>query len=329
METSKKSRKIPVLAAIFILLAGIFIGGYLVLNSGRGSASQLEGILSGNSFAISSCESNPNDPNKDSDYDGLKDWQEIQVYKTDPCKPDSDGDGYLDGEEIASGYDPTKKAPGDELPGTMPKTPRPLPANLTEALRQKLSQQITEDKIRAFNSSGELLSATELENYPGITASIQDIIAGNPASLFAPETIDDSQIKTIPDNSRLAIQNFAAAATAALDIKSEADPQTSQGESEMFLNALENNDFSLLEKRLKDYQDAYEKLKKLTVPSELLPLHKEQLEIISQTIKIYQGIKEINTDPLKANLALQSYELVREQFANWLKNLAEFIKAHP
>lgn len=324
MDSKHRSKKISIFVAVSILLIGILIGGYLVLKSGRGTASQLDAILGGGNFAAETCQPDPNDSNKDSDSDGLKDWQEMQIYKSDPCKTDSDGDGYLDGEEVASGYDPAKKAPEDELPGTTHKNPRELPENLTEALRQALSEQIAQNNISAFNEKGDLLSSDQLANYPAIQASIQDIIAGS-GNLFTPEKIDESQIKTIPDNSRQAIQNYAAAANASFSY-----PKTQSGsETEMFLNAIENNDFSELELHLQSYKNAYGRLKELTVPNELVSIHKEQLEIFSKLIKIYEAIKEINTDPLKANLALQAYQTATEQFLGWLQKLSEFIQAHP
>lgn len=43
----------------------------------------------------------------DSDNDGLTDTQEA-LYKTDPKNPDTDADGYKDGEEVNSSYDPLK-----------------------------------------------------------------------------------------------------------------------------------------------------------------------------------------------------------------------------
>jgi len=42
----------------------------------------------------------------DSDSDGLSDWEEIRIFDTDPLNNDSDGDTYLDGEEVQNGYDP-------------------------------------------------------------------------------------------------------------------------------------------------------------------------------------------------------------------------------
>jgi hypothetical protein len=328
MISQKKSKKLSILAAVLILLAGVLLGGYLVLKSGRGTASQLDAILGGNTLTVGVCEPNSNDPNKDSDNDGLKDWQEIQLYRTDPCKADTDGDGYTDGEEVASGYDPLKKAPGDELAGTVPKIPRPLPANLTEALRQKLSEQITQNKIAPLTAQGELLSGQELENYPAIQQTIQEITSSY-SNLFAPDKIDDSQIKTTPDNSQTAVRRYAAVAAVALSYNRSAEIYALKNENEIFLKAMESNNFSELEARLKNYQTAYENLKKLTVPSDLLPLHKEQLNIFSSLIKIYQAIRDINSDPLKANLALQNYKPLSEQFVSWLRKLTEFINAHP
>ncbi|MCR4323309.1 MAG: ferric reductase-like transmembrane domain-containing protein [Candidatus Azambacteria bacterium] len=43
---------------------------------------------------------------KDSDFDGLTDQGEVQIFKTDPTNQDTDNDGYGDGEEIMLGSDP-------------------------------------------------------------------------------------------------------------------------------------------------------------------------------------------------------------------------------
>jgi len=51
----------------------------------------------------------------DTDNDGLSDYEEVKIYKTDPLNPDTDGDIYLDGAEVKSGYNPN--GPG-KLPGT-------------------------------------------------------------------------------------------------------------------------------------------------------------------------------------------------------------------
>lgn len=43
---------------------------------------------------------------KDTDKDGLSDYDEIYIYKTSPYLSDTDSDGYLDKEEIDTGHDP-------------------------------------------------------------------------------------------------------------------------------------------------------------------------------------------------------------------------------
>ena len=47
---------------------------------------------------------NPNE--FDSDFDGLSDKLEIEKWKTDPLKKDTDGDGFGDGKEVLKGYNP-------------------------------------------------------------------------------------------------------------------------------------------------------------------------------------------------------------------------------
>ena len=44
--------------------------------------------------------------NKDTDGDGLTDWNELYLYKTSPYLEDSDSDGFSDKQEIDAGKDP-------------------------------------------------------------------------------------------------------------------------------------------------------------------------------------------------------------------------------
>jgi len=78
----------------------------------------LSGLLDGFTMPLNSnTPANTNIPRNtntssivDSDTDGLTDQEEVNVYQTDPKKPDTDGDGYTDGEEVDHGYNP--KGPG-------------------------------------------------------------------------------------------------------------------------------------------------------------------------------------------------------------------------
>jgi len=60
-----------------------------------------------------------NSNGSDTDGDGLSDYQEVKIYKTNPLNPDTDGDTYTDGAEVLAGYDPNK--PGNaRLPASFP-----------------------------------------------------------------------------------------------------------------------------------------------------------------------------------------------------------------
>lgn len=51
---------------------------------------------------------------EDTDFDGLRDDEEINTYKTNPVKRDTDEDGITDGDEILLGLNPLKKDSDDD-----------------------------------------------------------------------------------------------------------------------------------------------------------------------------------------------------------------------
>ena len=57
----------------------------------------------------------PARPGTDSDSDGLTDHEETLIYRTDPRLPDTDNDGFLDGNEVFHRYDPSAVLSGTLL----------------------------------------------------------------------------------------------------------------------------------------------------------------------------------------------------------------------
>ena len=53
----------------------------------------------------------------DTDSDGLTDIEEVEIYHSDSRMPDTDSDGFLDGNEAFNGYDPTAPPPEDLVQG--------------------------------------------------------------------------------------------------------------------------------------------------------------------------------------------------------------------
>lgn len=112
----KLSLKSQIIAAVLILGLGVFIGIWLIqkkeLSFSIEPKTNKEKEISQEKGSLANQISLTKD--KDSDKDGLADWEET-IYKTDPYNPDTDNDGYSDGEEVAAGYSPTSPSPNDKI----------------------------------------------------------------------------------------------------------------------------------------------------------------------------------------------------------------------
>jgi len=156
-------KKLPlktILVASFLAISLIlFIGAY----SKKGAFSKIN-ILGVKETTIESQE-------KDSDNDGLKDWEE-DIYGTDPLNSDTDNDGFLDGEEVSSGHNPLVKAPGDK------QVFYPLPLGESYNVTSKLFADI-ETILEAY-----LIQKSEyLNDHPEIT-SPEDYLTQTYADTF-------------------------------------------------------------------------------------------------------------------------------------------------
>ena len=153
------------------------------------------------SFAVFALAENNSSTNKniflDSDQDGLTNDEE-KMYGTDPYKADTDGDGYSDGVEISSGYDPLKHAPGDkivktgsgEVAGTA--SEKKESKNLTEELSTKvtalMNQSSTDNKDIKMEDLDNIIQGTTgndltFEDLPAIDESTIKIKKQNYSNL--------------------------------------------------------------------------------------------------------------------------------------------------
>jgi len=330
MKPQKSSKKFNLIVAIFVLLIGISLGGYLVLKSKIGTASiseQLSQILEKNKEPIKGCQPDPSDKNKDSDHDGLMDWQEV-AWQTDPCRADTDGDGYLDGEEVFSGYDPTRPAPDDRMSGQDPNKPRSLPQNLTEALAANLTKRVTDqglDSISGVLDSADLTTSDRLVN----TAIQETIILAMEG--FSLPNIPDEEIVISDDNSIEAVQAYAGKIVETIEkweVNALLIPElTAEDESEtqVIYQAIETNDFSQIDQYITFYQGAAEGIRKIAVPANFKNIHKEQIGIFQLMANIFKAVRQINQDPLRTNLALEQYEAVSNMLDQMFLKLADLL----
>ena len=93
--------------ALFLFL--VFGGGFLLLRDSLGTAQFEKTAVTGRTSGLFA-----NEAEKDSDGDGLLDWEE-GLWRTDPKNADSDGDGMPDGEEVRNSRNPLVAGPEDTI----------------------------------------------------------------------------------------------------------------------------------------------------------------------------------------------------------------------
>ncbi|KKS12932.1 MAG: hypothetical protein UU70_C0028G0001, partial [Candidatus Yanofskybacteria bacterium GW2011_GWA1_41_6] len=133
----------------FLALIALF-SVYSVFNSLSGKSAPFAAIGIENPLPV---------PDSDADHDGLTNREE-SYWNTDFQNPDTDGDGFKDGEEVASGHDPLKPGPNDLLDN---------PANLTEKIQNLVvgglySKDLKPDN-KNFDSSIGNISAVIIDDF--------------------------------------------------------------------------------------------------------------------------------------------------------------------
>lgn len=326
----KKLPIVPVLVAIFLAIGLIlFISAY----SKRGAFSQFN-LWGGNEQIIES-------QNKDTDNDGLKDWEE-ELYKTDPNNPDTDGDGYPDGEEINSGHNPLIKAPGDK------QMFYPLPLgdryNLTKKI---LSDEMLDSMIESYLlQKGEYLSdhpnITSAEEFLAQTntSTIQEMFLRALAESSSPLwekiestlsempkifdiEINDQDINVSDDNNRETIGLYLSQVSSIL--KSDNFFLQEQA-TEAVTKAFDQGDFSKIDEIIKTNDDKIEKAKKIIVPSSWKEIHKEGLALTLLIRNIFVSFRNIPSDPVRGYLAINRMEKFPNQWNELMKKALDLAK---
>jgi len=317
-------------AAVLAVMLLLFIGAY----SKREAFSRFN-FFEGKETVIES-------QNKDTDNDGLRDWEE-DLIKTDPANPDTDGDGFLDGEEMDSGHNPLIKAPADE------QTFYPLPLGEKYNITNKVFSDENMDTLFAayfaqkkeyldnhpqINSQeafannvaqstiGEMWKRSIGELYSVLSEEMQSELEKIPAIFDI--SISDSQLNISPDNSSQAIQKYLNEVTGILYannffLKEEA--------SNALTKAFEEDDFSQLDVLIKENDLRIEQAKTIIVPSTWKDIHKKGMELTILIRNIYLSFRDVLNDPLKAYLASEKLEKIPDAWNGLMNQAIELAKS--
>lgn len=242
---------------------------------------------------------------KDSDNDGLKDWEEA-LWKTDLHNKDTDGDGTPDGEEVAAGKDPLKAGPNDFL-DTATSTPNGAadsgkPKTATEAFARDFFGKY----IALMKKGGETVSE---EDQAGIVSELLSKKYITLEAIVYPASI----IKTSPDNSKTALHSYGNA-VGTIFIKNS--PKVVENELTIFENALtEKNaggkgdmEIAKLDDIILGYQKTVRDIKAMTVPSGSKDLHLDLLNSIGQVLSGIESLRASYDDPVRGLPTISFYQ---------------------
>jgi hypothetical protein len=258
------------------------------------------------------------DLNRDSDGDGLKDWEE-KIYGTDPNNPDTDGDGTSDGDEIKSSRNPLKKGPDDGISIPLP------PAedeNKTAAIANKLiNQPITQIIAESISGARPL---TDLSSNPNFQSYIEKI--GEERLLDRVIPPDRSEFVISDDNSAEAVKKyFNRVAEIYIENFSSIDSDISI----LYLAAQGNNPKAF--RRLGDNEaaigKAIEEIKKTPTPSKWLSFAKDDVWYLSKTLAAVKILKNSETDPVSSLLILRDRIALLDEIRNFYIETKTKLKA--
>jgi hypothetical protein len=143
------------------------------VNTNKNSNSNVANInlfTNTNSNTNTSVNSNTNiQSSQDTDSDGLTDIEEA-IYGTNISLPDTDGDGYVDGQEVSNGYDPMSKGKIEANGGIRLYTDTQEGYTLLYPVAWTLSEDPQNARGRMFTANGEFVEVTVQENPARLSA---------------------------------------------------------------------------------------------------------------------------------------------------------------
>lgn len=295
------SKKVAVALAIFVVIVG---GAFFATKIKNNIKYQNEQVVA---------DTQSEKLYKDSDSDGLKDWEE-ELWHTDPYNPDTNGDGISDFDEIRSGINPLGTGTADLLS--------------TSTLAAKVNPSIESDLTDTDKFSRELFAKYVSEKQNGGLGTTTDYTSFFLNYLSNNEKGDvpiykDSDFKTIPetgDSLRAYGNNFGK-------IISDSAKQFPGNELQILDDAISANDskkLDALDNPIKRYTAIRDALLSMNVPEGILPIHEKMANLLNLMISGIQNMKLVLSDPVKAMNGVSLYPDALGYFVDAIKNLHDY-----
>jgi hypothetical protein len=258
---------------------------------------------------------------KDSDNDGLKDWEEV-LWKTDPQNSDTDGDGTPDGAEVLAGRDPLKKGPSDMLnsaPKVAVSDSTANPASVAES--QNMTDNLAHDiavNLGSAEQAGNLQDVAKNKIIPSLTATDSGV-----SQKYTPSDIHVATDDTLTTIRRYGnelgsiMQSFANLSSGEeLTIVKEALAEQNEGK------------LADLAAIIGSYDALIKKYLALQVPASAVSLHTEILNLNDTVRQAIDGMSKVFEDPLFGIASVKAYRDTSGFAQLNLKNLQDYFRNH-
>ena len=141
----------------------------------------------------------------DSDYDGLTDGQEVNIYRTDPLDNDTDDDGISDGDEIALDLNPLlTDSDNDEVLDNKEKFSQNITFDGAE------SDELVDKVYVAFEGTGYINSTTSIKSVMDVDWMCSNVVGlvGEPYDLSTISEFDEATVTFKIDSTALGNTDF-------------------------------------------------------------------------------------------------------------------------
>ncbi|MDO8560886.1 MAG: hypothetical protein Q7R91_01585 [bacterium] len=248
--------------------------------------------------------------NRDSDNDGLKDWEE-KIYATDPANADTDGDSTPDGQELKDGRNPLKPGPDDKLEIPLP---QPENNNKTELLASSIaSKSLTKIVIQAANGESVNNALDEFKDPKEIDNLIASLGKEQPLDKVIQPQL--KELITTADNSPEAVKkyfNTIAKIQLVNFLNMESDI------SILYLAQSSGNvkAFRRLDANIATIEKVIAEIKQTPVPTKWVSFAKNLVWYLSKTLAAVKILRDTENDPVSSLLILQGRIQLIDDFAN-------------
>jgi len=227
---------------------------------------------------------------QDVDKDGLTNREE-SYWNTDFQNPDTDGDGYLDGEEIASGHNPSKAGPDDALldaKNITNKSGALLVAGLSEGSLKTSSPRFD----KSVDSIVDDLFYQSVINHD--KTALADFVEGNISTIGS----DKASVQEYLQNMNSMLESFwiedLKGFVKVLNIFQDLD-KTQDYKNPKFTNAIDNE--------VTRFENQIKQLEAVQIPSTWVSTHSQLVVEMQSMTKNYILFKNLDNDPMQGVIA--------------------------